>query len=500
MHEEKVSVSPTTTMPPTHPDIILFLSDQHNASVAGYAGDSLIRTPVLDQLAGTGCRFTDTYTPCPLCVPARVAFLSGQLPSQTVAFTNASSVPGDHATWLHGLASIGYETVLCGRMHFVGEDQRHGFTQRIFPDFTPQYWQTGKKFNQDLGDYAGTLDANRTTLKAKGGGGHSPVLAYDKAVVDAAVEYLATPRTRPLCLVVGTYGPHNPYVCGLKQYHHYRPQISLPERFGAEAPPDTPLTRQRRIALSEGEVLSLRAAYYGMVETLDEHVGRVQQAWETYADKTGHEGWFIYTSDHGDHAGERNTVGKQTLFEASVRIPLLISGKNIPAGQCVSSTVSLLDLGPTINALCGAPVPPNQAGQNLLPRIQSHTEATGPRILSETMDEHPESHQPVLCRMIKEGDYKLITHDGHAELDLLFNLKTDPGEAFNLAQKENARYQHMYDFAWANTNPQRIISSYLEKKAHTRILCAYGDRLGPPEDEVWTAERGHYRLPECDLI
>ena len=486
-------------MTPPQPDILIFLSDQHNASVTGYAGDTIIHTPHLDELAANGCQFKQAYTPCPLCVPARVAFLSGQLPSQTCAFTNASSVPGDHATWLHGLASIGYDTVLCGRMHFVGEDQRHGFTERIFPDFTPQYWQTGKKFNQDLGDYAGTLDANRTTLKAKGGGGNSPVTAYDKAVIKAALDFLSKPRSRPLCLVIGTYGPHNPYVCDLDLYQKYRPQVQLPARFGANAPEDTPLTRQRSLKLSEGEILSARAAYYGMVETLDRQVGQVSQAWDESLAKSGRKGWFIYTSDHGDHLGERNTLAKQTLFEASVRIPLLIRGDGIPQGARIDPPVSLLDLGVTLNHASSAPLPPGQAGQDLAPFFSDDPPSGTSRVLSEYMDHDPAHHQPVLCRMLRDGDYKLITHADHPEWDQLFNLKTDSGETDNRVTRERPLYQHLHQQAWAQGNPDQTVATYLEKKAHTQILCAYGDRIGPPEHEVWTSERGRYVLPQCDL-
>jgi choline-sulfatase len=119
------------------PDILIFFSDQHSAALAGFAGDRVVRTPNMDKLAADGTVIKSAYTPCPLCVPARAAFLSGLLPEKTMCYTNGNVLPGDHATFIHSIAAEGYDTVLCGRMHFMGEDQRHGFTKRLVGDMTP---------------------------------------------------------------------------------------------------------------------------------------------------------------------------------------------------------------------------------------------------------------------------------------------------------------------------------------------------------------------------
>lgn len=113
------------------PDILIFLSNQHDGRIQAHMGDSTVRTPHLDRLAREGVTFTQAYTPCPLCVPARMSLLTGQLPSHTGVFTNSGSIHPEMPTFLHALELAGYETVLCGRMHFEGEDQRHGFSRRI---------------------------------------------------------------------------------------------------------------------------------------------------------------------------------------------------------------------------------------------------------------------------------------------------------------------------------------------------------------------------------
>ena len=191
---------------PDKPDILIFLSDQHGFRWWSLGGESVIQTPNMEALAADGMCFDSAYTPSPLCVPARVSFLTSMLPSSTGVFTNDGTIRGDRATFLHALGATGYETVLCGRMHFVGEDQRHGFTKRIMDDFTPQYWGRGGKQRTDLGRFAGTTGAMDCLREV--GGGVSPVLDYDEAVIQAALDYLAEDHEKPQCIVVGTYGPH----------------------------------------------------------------------------------------------------------------------------------------------------------------------------------------------------------------------------------------------------------------------------------------------------
>ena len=110
-------------------DILLYMSDQHSYRLQGYAGDPIVRTPNLDRLARTGVAMANAMTACPLCVPARAAMISGQLPSNNGVLFNFGSLPSDQATFLHCLNAAGYDTVLCGRMHFVGA----GPAARLFP-------------------------------------------------------------------------------------------------------------------------------------------------------------------------------------------------------------------------------------------------------------------------------------------------------------------------------------------------------------------------------
>ena len=108
-------------------DICLFFSDQHAFLQQHYVGNGILRTPNLDRIASEGVAFMNNYTPYPLCVPARMSLMSGQLASKCGVMGNFSVLDSSRATFAHSLNSIGYETVLCGRMHFVGPDHKLSF-------------------------------------------------------------------------------------------------------------------------------------------------------------------------------------------------------------------------------------------------------------------------------------------------------------------------------------------------------------------------------------
>ena len=208
------------------PDILLFISDQHAPQYQA-GGQMPVDTPNLAALREQGTAFDAAYTPCPLCVPARMAMLSGLAPHHTGIFTNNDTLPQTTPTFLHAMAAAGYETVLVGRMHFIGPDQRHGFTRRVAPDFTNSGWvRPQKTLEQDFGVHTQTM-GYKWCIDVVGGGA-SPVVCYDDMVLDALEQYLAQPHSKPQLIVVGTYGPHFPYVAPPELFLKYLKTAQLP--------------------------------------------------------------------------------------------------------------------------------------------------------------------------------------------------------------------------------------------------------------------------------
>ena len=118
------------------PNIILFMSDQHNVRFSGCYGDTITQTSALDRLASEGVMFDNCYCGNPLCVPSRMSFMTARTPSRNRVWDNSHILSSAIPTWPHYLGASGYETALVGRMHFVGTDQMHGFELRPLGEYS----------------------------------------------------------------------------------------------------------------------------------------------------------------------------------------------------------------------------------------------------------------------------------------------------------------------------------------------------------------------------
>lgn len=401
-------------------DILLFMSDQHSFRLQGYAGDRIVRTPMLDKLAETGTVMMNAMTACPLCVPARAAMISGQLPSNNGVLFNFNAISSDKATFLHSLTVSGYETVLCGRMHFVGPDQRHGYSKRVAGDRTPV-------FHNNVPGNPGIKGFDENSSVYYIGTGDSPVLAYDRYVVDHAVEYLAQDHDRPQFLTVGTYGPHFPYVAPKELYDYYYDKVPMDDVWEAEN--EHPALDGKMRETDPEVVRAARAAYYALAEQQDKHIETVYNAFQDYLKRTGHEGIFIYVSDHGDMNGTKGYFGKQVFYDPSAHIPFLIQGDGIPAGQKIYSPVSLLDMSPTVCELAGAEVLPGD-GRSLVPVLQGADDSD--RMTVSEQYTYLSNGQTSLGRMVRWHNWKFFTYSGFEEADCLFDMEADPDERHNV--------------------------------------------------------------------
>lgn len=449
------------------------MSDQHAWRVQGNAGDRVVRTPMMDRLAREGTVLTNAQTACPLCVPARAAMISGQLPSNNGVLFNFNAISSDKATFLHSLSAAGYETVLCGRMHFVGPDQRHGYEKRIAGDRTPVFHNAPPARPGET-RYIG-FDENSSVYCI--GGGNSPVLEYDNYVTSRALEYLSRNYDRPQFLTVGVYGPHFPYVAPSALYNYYIDKVPMDD---VADPGFEHRALAGKMRETDPEVVrAARAAYYGLVETVDRHMAEVYEAFQAYLKRTGHEGIFIYVSDHGDMNGNRGYFGKQVFYEPSVHIPFIIQGDGVPAGLEIHSPVSLLDLGPTVCELAGAEVIPGD-GKSLVPLLRGGSDPD--RMVVSEQYTYLAAGGTSLGRMVRYQQWKFITYSGFEGEDMLFDLHSDPEERKNvigehpeiakMLQGETLKYK-TYDQVMEHER-------WLIKQLRILMKCPYED-----EEEHW---------------
>ncbi|MBR5098138.1 MAG: sulfatase-like hydrolase/transferase [Spirochaetales bacterium] len=411
-------------------DICLFFSDQHSYLQQSYAGDSVVRTPNLDRIAKEGVAFDNNYTSYPLCVPARMSLMSGQLASKCQVMGNFSVLDSRRPTFAHCLNSIGYETVLCGRMHFVGPDQRHGFSKRIAGDITPIFQnRPTEAFKRERGVHLNTPTggANCVTII---GAGNSPTLEFDRYVVQTALDYLKDSYEKPQFLCVGTYAPHHPYVAPKELYDYYYERVS--------AEPDTidfplPDFYKGKFRDMDPEVVrAVRAAYYAMVEFTDSEVGAVYDAFQEYLKRTGHEGIFIYASDHGDHIGAHGLYGKETFLEESSHTPMIFAGSGVAKGVRIKGATSLMDLGPTLCELAGAPIAKGTDGVSFASQVRGAEDDLERMVISE-LGGSISRNNPVVkyAQMVKYRNFKFVHYEG-MDQDGIFDIEKDPHEKCNL--------------------------------------------------------------------
>ena len=120
-------------------NLIYIHSDQHNPYVMGCGSDEVVATPHLDRLAAEGVVLDACYCPSPLCVPSRMATLAGRYPSDNRVWTNSHILDSATPTLAHAMGAGGYRPTLVGRMHAVGPDQLHGYTERLVGDHGPNH-------------------------------------------------------------------------------------------------------------------------------------------------------------------------------------------------------------------------------------------------------------------------------------------------------------------------------------------------------------------------
>jgi choline-sulfatase len=359
-------------------NVLLVMADQLVPFLTGAYGHPVVRTPHLDRLAREGLVFDAAYTPYPLCSPARAALLTGRHASDLGCWDNASELHADEPTVAHHLTNAGYETVLSGKMHFVGPDQLHGFRRRLTTDVYPASMDWVPSQDEE-GRFVRGGHAKMYVPPRVGVAPWTQFLSYDEETQFRGLEYLRerarTGSDEPFFLVVSFHHPHDPFVVTQELWDLYEgAEIELPAR-----PEHIDLTAMDHWANEAHEtdtvdlddpaaLRALRRAYYGLVTYVDRKLGELLGALE--------------------RAGER-----------------------------VARPVSLLDLAPTLLDLAGVPAP------DRLPL--DGTSLLGDEERTVFSEYHVEKVRAP-CFMARRGRWKLIELHGHDRR--LFDLDADPGE------------------------------------------------------------------------
>ena len=480
------------------PNILLLMADQLTVDALPFYGNPIVQAPAFASLAESGVVFDAAYCNFPICAPSRFSMLSGRMPHAIGAFDNAAEFPSEIPTMAHYLRAAGYRAILAGKMHFVGPDQLHGFDERLTTDIYPADflwvpdWSKGPQHKPTGIGMGHVVDAGPCVRNMQ--------VDYDEEVEHVAVQRifdLAREPGQPFFLTVSFTHPHPPFVALQDDWDSYDDAaIDMPK-----VPPIDYAALdehsqwlyvahgQDRHTISDAHVRNARHAYYAMVSYVDRKIGGVLAALRRsgLADNT----LIVFCADHGEMLGERGMWFKQTFFESSVRVPLIVSGPGIAPGRR-ADVCSLVDLLPTFldvaNASAQARVEPVDAldGHSLLPLLSG--ERTG--WPDEAISEYSSEGVVAPSRMIRHGEWKYIHTYGLAPM--LFNLGRDPRELENLAGRPavSAVEARLRERLFADWNPDDVDRRIRASQRRRLFLRELAMRDGAFPDWTYEARSG----------
>ena len=453
----------------TPANLIVIMSDEHDPRWMGCSGNRLMHTPNLDRLAARGLRFTDAYTACPICVPARAAFAVGQYIHQIGYWDNADPYDGRIPSWHHRLRDRGHRVVSVGKLHFRSTDDDNGFSEEIVP----------MNVFERTGDLLGLLRGDDLPARADGkklaqlaGPGESEYTWYDREIAARAQIWLREQapqqRDKPWVLFVSFVAPHFPLTAPPHWYYKYPlERLPMPKLYrGKNLHPyvhdQEYNTGYDKHFKDEAAVRRARAGYLGLISSLDENIGNLLA---TLKD-CGLEGntRILYTSDHGDNLGARGLWGKQVLYEEAAKVPMLLAGPDIPVGVR-REPVSHVDVYPTVMECLGAEAP-GASGFSLLQKMPERT------VLSEF---HASSSRAGEF-MVRHGKWKYVYFVRYPDRPELFDLENDPEELNDLGAdpKHAGTKKECHEKLRGILDPEEV--DRRAKRRQAEIVAANGGR------------------------
>lgn len=413
------------------PNFLVIMADEHAPQASQVYGSPYVKTPNLQRLSESGVVFDQAYCDSPLCTPSRACFMTAQPVHRNGVWDNGVPLASDLPTFAHALVTAGYETVLSGKMHFVGHDQHHGFERRLTED-CHSHEIIAPNWNRSA---VAAEDFRRRLLEA-GPSEDAAINVFDDKVERESIaylqEYMRGAQDKPFALVVSFMAPHFPLSPRPEFYKLYEDIVTLPDSVPPYATPEHPVhTRLRKYFqlenLTPEIILRARAAYFGSVTQTDNRIGNIldQLAQLDLSRPT----IIIYVSDHGEMMGEHGLWWKTNFFEEAVRVPLIVSSTDhrFPVRR-EAMPVTLIDVARTIIGLSQADVDHSLfSGVDLTPYLEGRQGDTERAITSEYHG-HGTLHS---MRMVRKGKYKLNYVIG--EPLQLFDLEADPHELVDLS-------------------------------------------------------------------
>ncbi len=448
------------------PNILLIVSDDLNTRIGPYMEINK-HTPNLDRLAGEGVMFTRTYCQYPLCGPSRASFMSGLFPETNGVLGN-NDQPGSYRKETPALANHpsmagffrenGYFTARVSKIYHMGIP---GGIERGEPGGDdPDSWDYAYNVMGPETNSAGYLELLSPGNLHYGSNFARMVLPNERA--NTQTDYLAVSQAiailenrvgklpeggsnkqkikpeAPFFLAVGLVRPHVPLIAPENCYENYPDdEMKVPEVVVGDNVPKAAMKRSNPLIwkMDEEQKKKTIAGYMASVRFMDQQVGRLLETLDRL--KIRENTIVIFISDHGYNLGEHDCWSKVSLWEGSVRIPMIISypGYKLNYGSSNPSITRLIDLYPTLAELCGMSdkQPGILQGKSLAPIIEGKTSESGEELAYTITGGNGASIRTDRWRYTRWGEN---VENGNEEL---YDHQNDPEENINLATETNAQ-------------------------------------------------------------
>jgi len=425
------------TETPSRPNVLFIMADQFRHDYLGSAGAAQVRTPHLDRIAAEGVRFTQCCTNSPLCAPARIALATGLQATRMGALDNHSFLPGDLATYYQRLRDANYRVGCCGKLDLAKPNRWNSTGDRpcLFSyGFTHPVEVEGKMHSggspEPQGPYGmylrqlGLYEAYHEDYRRRAARGYVKGVSHDSVLPTEAFQDVYVGRRSvewveqigddfPWHLFVSFAGPHDPFDPPTEYAEHYR-DAAMPPAIANDLADKPRWVGRRDYGLDADEVAHTRRQYCASIEAIDDAVGQILDAVERRGMLANT--YIIFSADHGEMLGDHGLYTKCVMYEAALRVPLMVAGPGIEAGRTSDAMVELIDLNPTICELAGLGAQENIDAQSFA------------GVLRGEVDEHRDAAVSALAnaQCIRTDRWKLIASPN--DRVELYDLAADPDE------------------------------------------------------------------------
>jgi len=428
------------------PDVLILMTDQLNPHCLGYAGDPVIKTPNIDELAREGTSFNKAYTVCPVCMPARCSIISGLYPHNHGFWTNFTDhvFPTELGSMFRDIRHAGYRTAHVGKSHWFNLPWGDDYADRLDyystigiehaveipgPYMTPFCKSAYSEHLQSVGlwdayarDIAMRLEKGQYVLAPSP---LPPDEHNDSLVGRKAIEFIENcPTDHRFCLHASFPGPHSPLDAPGEYADLFDPKT-------IELPPNIPdVVKSGANEYSRDEMKRMRANYYGKIALIDHWCGKIIDTLKRRG--TWDNTLVIFTADHGEHMGAHGRLGKCHFNDESARIPMILRWPGrVRTGQSTPALAEVIDIYPTILDAIGGTPSFGRFGTSLLPVASGETDSVHDAVFSEIS-----GGKKGMRYMVRTPQHKWWISPGQEHL---YDMDSDPYEMTNLAERGDCR-------------------------------------------------------------